>query len=265
MLKGGKMKKKFKPESKSSKFISILSNCIFVPVMIILVLYFMYALSIMSKNGVPEFFGQSYARVMSNSMKASGIEKGDIAIIQKTDVSDIKEGDIIAFYYCVYNYTNLDGTAETANDFKTGQKTFKTIIYFHKVYDIQYDSSGNTWFFTYGTSNLRLGGDKNSDDIEANYKTDKPTRGDHVIGKKINSPLGGVIQFISSPTGLFILVIVPCAILLFVLLLNMIEIIDQMMKEKKKKLEVFEEDPMEREIDVTTIIEENEEIAKKEK
>ena len=253
-----------KPKTKSSKIINIISNCIFVPVMIILVVYFIYAVSMMSKNGVPSFFGQSYVRVLSNSMKPS-FEKGDVVVLEKPKVSEIKEGDVVAFYYCIYNYTSLNGSETEAKDFKTGQRTYKTMIYFHKVFDIQYDNNGNTWFFTYGTNNLKPGGDPNSEDIRANYNIDKPTRGDHIIGRQTDSWLAGVILFMSSTMGMFVLVIVPCSVLLFTLLLNIIEIVDQMIKEKKQKLAFADDEVKERELDVTTIIEENEEISKKEK
>lgn len=248
-----------KPKTKSSKIINIVSNCIFVPVMLILIVYFIYAMSVMSKNGVPSFFGQSYCKVMSSSMTRSGFDKGEVVMLDKTNILEIEKGDVIAFYYCIYNPLNNNGLVEDANDFKSGGSTFNTTIYFHKVYDIKYDTSGNTWFYTYGTSNLKAGGDPESEDIEANYVVDKPTRGDHVIGRYKESWLAGLIAFISSTTGMIALIIVPCAILLFTLLLNIIEIIDQMMREKKQKLALSEGELQERELDVTTIIEENEE------
>ena len=223
-------KKEKAPKTKSAKVVNIISNCIFIPVMIILAVYFVYALSVMSKNGVPSFFGQSYVNVRSNSMRASGFDKGDIVIIERVNISEIKEGDVIAYYYCYSNIPNYDGMVETAKDYKTGQKTYETAIFFHKVYDIKYDGYGDTWFYTYGTSNLRPDGDPTSEDIPANYNVDKATRGDHVVGRYKKSALAGVIQFISSPTGLIVLVIAPCGILLFTLLLNIIEIVDQMIR-----------------------------------
>jgi len=249
------MEKDKKQKSKSSKIINIISNCVFVPVMIILVVYFIYALSVINKNGIPSFFGQSYAKVMSNSMSPD-IKKGDIVILEKCKISDIKEGDVIAFYASSNRITNENGSKDTAKDYKTGEKTYQATIYFHKVYDIKYDSYGDTWFYTYGINNLKPGGDPNSEDIEENFNVDNETRGDYVIGRYKKSGLAGFIAFISSPTGMIILVIVPSAILLFTLLLNIIEIIDQMMKEKKQRVEFADDEVKERELDVTTIIEE---------
>lgn len=252
-----------KKKKKSRKITNIISNCIFVPVMILLVIYFAYSMSILTKNGIPSIFGQSYARVLSDSMTASGFEKGDIVLLQKMKVVDIKVGDIIAFYECELPVPNVNGTKETAMDIKTGEKIIKNRkIIFHKVYNIEYDSFGHTWFYTYGTSKLNFNGDPNSEDIEANYQVDSPTRGDYVIGKYKPSWLAGVLQFISSPMGMIILIIAPCAVLLFTLLLNIIEIIDQMMREKKQKLAMADSEVKERKLDVTTIIEENDDLNK---
>lgn len=246
-----------KVKTKSSKIINIISNCIFVPVMIILVIYFVYSLSVIRNNGVPSFFGQSYVRVLSRSMTASGFKKGDVVFIEKVKISEIKEGDIIAFYQCAFTQQNDDGNIENATDFKSGQKSFITPIYFHKVYKIEYDTLGNTWFHTYGTSNI-----KNTmadpENIEEYYQVDSaPTRGDHVVGRYVKSPFAGVIKFMSSPSGLIVLVIVPSGILLFSLLLNIIEIIDLMMREKKQKAAFADGEVKERELEVTTIIEEH--------
>ena len=255
------MAKKKRPQTKTSKVVSIISNLIFVPVMIILVVYFIYSISVLTKNGVPSFFGQSYVKVLSPSMTASGIKKNDVVILKKVKVSEIKEGDIIAFYGCGENIQNAFGTKELAleHDFYVGEKTFDSAIYFHKIYDIKYDSSGNTWFFTYGTSNLRGGGDPYSDNIPANYIVDHETRGDYVVGVYDEGNfLAGILGFISSTTGMICLIIVPSAILLFSLLLNIIEIIDQMIREKKQKVAFSEGEVKERKLDVTTIIEDDE-------
>lgn len=126
-------------------------------------------------------------QVLSNSMAASGINKGDISLIQAVMISEIKVGDIIAFYICTDFIPNVDGDKETADDFLSGQSTFDTSIVLHKVYKIQYDSYGNTWFRTYGTSNLHVDGDPNSGDIPANYRVDKETQGDHIIGKFVET------------------------------------------------------------------------------
>ena len=247
---------------KSGKLVNFISNLVFIPVMIILVVYLVYAINIQKDNGIPSFFGQSYVRVMSGSMRKSGFQKGDVVVIQRVKIADLKKADaeekngsIIAFYGSS-NKANTTATKnallkeapENLKDIKTGEETYKSTIFFHQIINIFYDPSGNTWFETKGTSNA-------SPDSTL-------VRGDYVIGEYVDSGMAGVIQFISSTKGMIILIIVPCSILLFLLLLNIIEIVDQMMREKKEK-SALGGDIKERELEVTTIIEENTEEEKK--
>lgn len=250
--------KEAKPKKKG-KLLNIISNIIFIPVMAILVVYLVYAISVQKDNGVPSFFGQSYVRVLTGSMRKSGFERGDVVVIERVKLSKIKpadenekNGSIIAFYDIKAKSKNaistLTGTVDDAKDFKTGQKTYKDAIVFHQVIDIYYDTEGNTWFMTKGTSNA------NPDEYLV--------RGDAVIGQYKDSAIADIIEFISGTQGMIILIIVPSSILLFLLLLNIIEIVDQMMREKKEKAAIGGE-IKERELEVTTIIEENDEVVKK--
>lgn len=248
---------KVKKKSKNGKWINILSNIFFIPVMIILVVYLMYAISVQKDNGVPTFFGQGYVKVLSNSMKASGFEKGDVVVIQKVNISSIKKADaneqngsIIAFYNSTdtplaSKYNMFTEKQISTKDFKTGETTKQSAILFHQVIGIYYDNVGNTWFETKGTSN--------------NTADSYLVRGDYVIGQYKASPLAGIIQFISSTNGMIVLIIVPSCVLLFMLLLNIIEIIDQMMREKKEKPALVG-DLKERELNITTLIEEDGEV-----
>lgn len=254
--------KESKPKKKG-KLLNIISNIIFIPVMVILVVYLVYAINVQKNNGVPSFFGQSYVRVLTGSMRKSGFERGDIVVIERVNISKIKKADenekngsIIAFYDNNTKNKNAMSTLipdeepkpENIKDFKTGKKTFKSAIVFHQVTDIYYDDDGNTWFVTKGTSNANI--------------DDHLVRGDEVVGQYKPSAIPSVIEFISSPQGMIILIIVPSSILLFLLLLNVIEIVDQMMREKKEKAALGGE-VKERELEVTTIIEENDEVEKK--
>lgn len=246
-----KVKKKKKG---NGKWINVISNVFFIPVMIILVVYLMYAISVQKDNGVPSFFGQSYVKVLSGSMRASGFEKGDVVVIKKVKVSEIKaadsnekNGSIIAFYNSSETpleskYNMFTEKQLATKDFKTGETTKQTAILFHQVIGIYYDNVGNTWFETKGTSN----------GAADSYLV----RGDYVIGQYKDSAMAGIIQFISSTNGMIMLIIVPSCVLLFLLLLNIIEIIDQMMREKKEKGAIAG-DVKERELEVATMIEED--------
>ena len=245
-------------KKKNGKVINIISNIFFIPVMAILIVYLIYAINIQKENGIPSFFGQSYVRVMSGSMRKSGFNKGDVVVLKKVKISEIKaadenekNGSVIAFYHSSLKANNTTSKLSlskekliTTKDFKTGKETFQTAIYFHQVIGVYYDQAGNTWFETKGTSN--------------SAPDSTLVRGDYVVGQYVDSGMAGVIEFISSPKGMIVLIIVPSSVLLLLLLLNIIEIVDQMMREKKEGSAKFG-DIKERELEVTTIIEENSE------
>ena len=129
--------------------------------------------------------------VMGGSMIASGINPGDKILVREVKLSEINVGDIIVYYKCLEDSVDYDGSEEYALDFKTGQVEYETNVMLHKVYDIKYDSEGNTWFFTYGTSNLK--GEETDDStpqaVEENYYVNLPVRGDYVIAKYIGKAL----------------------------------------------------------------------------
>ena len=226
---------------KTKKVFNILSNVIFAIVMVILVIFMVYGFGSIANNKVPSFFGQSYVRISSGSMSepvysvpddpsseliSEGFEVGDVAVIKKVNVKEIEVGDIIAFYTCNATQPSFNGTLEESLDFKTGKKSFDTRITFHQVVDILYGSDGYIWYQTKGTHNPG---------VDGGY-----TRADYVVGVYTDSALAGVLQFISSPAGIIVLVVVPSCIVLFILLMNIIDTIDKMIK-KKREEEAFQD------------------------
>lgn len=225
-------------EKKSTfkKVFDIVTNVLYAIVMIILIIFLVYGFGSLSNNRVPSFFGQSYVRILSGSMEESGFERGDVVVIKKVNISTIEEGDIIAFYN---NYTTTPAllTAEQASDieisdFKTGRSSFSSSIIFHKIEDVRYDADGNTYFRTYGTSNVNADG---------SYRYDGWIRGDRVVGVYTESGLAGFIQFMSSSTGIIVLVVVPSCIVLLILAFSIIDTIDKMIKQKKLEKEMIDE------------------------
>ena len=212
----------YSESKKKSSVLNIISNVLFVIVMILLIIFMIYGFGNLSKNKVPSFFGQSYVRIMSGSMEASGFEKGDIAVIEKKNISEIGVGDIIAFYYCAENPSSGWSDSAEIKDFKTGENSFDTQIIFHQVIDIKVDSEGNVWFQTKGTSNLTA---------------DKYTKADYVVGVYKDSIIADILQFMSSTAGIIVIVIVPSCIVLFLLLLNIIDIVDKMIKARREEEE----------------------------
>ena len=120
-------------------------------------------------------------------MEGDGFEVGEVVAISKTNISEIKEGDVIAFYEC-YLTGDFSQPAGEQKDYKTGEESFEdTIIKFHKVGEIKIDSNGQTWFSTYGIK------------ADGTIVTDAfMVRGDYVIGKYVDSGLAGFFNFLSN-------------------------------------------------------------------
>lgn len=215
---------------KLAKALNIITNVLFVLVMVLLIIYLVYGFTSRAQNKVPSLFGQSYVRIMSNSMEASGFEKNEVAVIEKVNISEIKEGDIIAFYQCFLT-PNLSNPAGEQQDYKTGENSFKDRgIIFHQVGEVYVDSEGQTWFRTYGTSNV----DSEGEIIYDSYYV----RGDYVVGKYVDSGLAGFLNFLSSTTGIIVVVIIPSAIVLFLLAWDIIQISDQMVRVKRQNVAI---------------------------
>ena len=213
---------------KKNKVVTILSNVLYGIVMVILIVFLGYSMGSVSQNKVPSFFGKSYVRILTGSMKASGFDEGEVVMIKRVKLSEIKVGDIVAFYWGPPRRGSAPSFSQDATlkeDVETGQKSFDNSIVFHQVAEVGIDTYGNLWIKTFGTSNKLANG-------EPDY--DGWTKGDHIVGVYEENIFAGVIQFISSPAGIIAIVIVPCCIVLFMLLMKIIDIIDKMAQEKKK-------------------------------
>lgn len=209
-----------------SKAFNVITDIIFFLVMGLLIVYLVMSFSAKFSNGVPSYFGYSYVRVMSRSMEASGIKKGDIVVLKRVNISEIKKGDVIAYYLYDGASPNFTGTpSENPLDYPTNQQAHKTTIIFHQVEYIKVDKDGQTWFKTYGTSNV------NSETGEPIY--DPWVRADYVIGVYNQTWIASVIKFVSSTAGIITIVVVPSAVVCLMLLFSMIDTIDKMMKMKK--------------------------------
>lgn len=233
-------------KSSSRKVLNILSNVFFALVMLLLVVFMVYGFGSISQDKVPSFFGQSYMWIQSTSMSnpvysdpyneeseliSDGFQVGDVVVIKQVNTKDIQVGDIIAFYGGSprdedYTLTPIEEVStEDIRDIDASASRYSGSRTFHQVMDIEVDEDGYIWYTTKGTHNGSVDGQK--------------VRADYVIGIYTPSALAGILQFISSPTGIIVLVVVPSCIVLFLLLLSIIDTIDKMIK-KKKEEEAFQ-------------------------
>lgn len=134
--------------------------------------------SYINKNEVPNFAGVGVLIVLSDSMYPA-FKSGDMIITQKTDPSDIKQGDIIAFF-------------DPNND---------SAVVSHRVTEVAVGEDGAPRF--------RTRGDANDSEDQAEVP------GDKLIGRIVGSVpgLGSVAMFLQTTPGMIVCVVVPLALL----------------------------------------------------
>lgn len=129
------------------------------------------------------FFGYKIYKVLSDSMKATDFEAGDLIFVKEVDPETLEEGDIIS-----YTSINTENFGETVT---------------HKIRKIVKDEKGErVGFITYGTST-------GEDDA-------KVVTYPYVIGKYSGRipKLGYFFEFLKTTPGYIICILVPFMILI---------------------------------------------------
>lgn len=92
-------KQDVKARNSFNKLCSILIDILVVPVFVVAFVCVIIMSTAKANNKVPSIMGNSIVEVMSDSMDVEGgFKKGDVLIINQTDVKSLKVGDCIAFY-----------------------------------------------------------------------------------------------------------------------------------------------------------------------
>ncbi len=127
-------------------------------------------------------FGYQVYQVLSDSMKATDFEAGDLILIQEVDPATLKEGDIIS-----YTSTNTENFGETVT---------------HKIRRLTTDRQGNPGFITYGTTT-------GEDDA-------KVVTYPYVLGKYSGRipKLGYFFEFLKTTPGYIVCILVPFLLLI---------------------------------------------------
>ena len=165
-------------------------------------------------------FGYAMITVVSGSMRDAGFEVGDKAFIKQTEANELAVGDYIAFFD--YVDPAHPRPATIANGEKPTSNPRKNRIVFHEIIKIETDANGDLWFRTKGTNNA-------SADYNVIYQ-------DYVIGKHVDDGKGIVkfFKFVNSTTGIVLLVIIPCVIILFRDCYEIMTMVFEYSDEKKK-------------------------------
>lgn len=151
---------------------------------------------------------RTFGVVQSGSMKASGLERGDIVFVDKTnDFYDV--GDVILFYRTPYNY----GKRAKDVDLRLVE------VWVHEIIEVGEDELGRRTYLTKGTSNA--------------YDDGYFVPEDFVLGEAVPLPetANMLIKFLLSSWGIVIAIVVPSFVLFVLFTIEFIRLFIEMYKE----------------------------------
>lgn len=183
-----------------------ISNIKKITIIIIMITIMLVISSFLFDSSKHSIFGYNGFIVLSDSMKATDFDAGDLIIIKKVEFSDIKEGDIISYIsQAQHNYMD---------------------IVTHKIRRITVNEEGEQGFITYGTT---TGVD---DEIIVTYP--------YIIGKyQFRIPkVGKILQFVKTTPGYIIFVLIPFLLLIFIQLINTVKSFKKYKRVHINKLEL---------------------------
>lgn len=183
---------------------------------VVAVAVFMMVFTIISVNTFDRndrnLFGYRFYIVLSDSMSATDFDAGDLVLVKEVDPTTLQEGDIIA-----YQSQNPENYGATVT---------------HKIRAKTTDQNGNPGFITYGTT---TGVD---DESVVTYP--------FILGKyQVAIPkLGTFFQFLKTPQGYIVCILIPFLMLIIYQGLNCVKIFKMYKAEQMAELQA-EKDALE--------------------
>lgn len=184
--------------------------------LVVIVAVFMMIFTIISVNTFNRndrnLFGLRFYVVLSDSMSKTDFDAGDLVLIKEVDPTTLQEGDIIA-----YQSQNSENYGQTVT---------------HKIRAKTTDPNGNPGFITYGTT---TGVD---DETVVTYP--------FILGKyQMALPkVGTFFQFLKTPQGYIICILIPFLLLIIYQGLNCVKIFKMYKAEQMAELQA-EKDALE--------------------
>lgn len=152
-----------------------------------------------------DFFGYKAFIVLSDSMKATDFDAGDLVLVKEVDPTTLVVGDIIS-----YTSTNEENYGETVT---------------HKIRALAKDPEGKPGFITYGTT--------------TNTNDEKVVTYPYILGKYVFSVpnVGHFFQFLKTTPGYIVCILLPFLALILVQGIHTIRIFRQYQAEQRSQLE----------------------------
>lgn len=201
------------PEEKSQKpnrikaLWSLLKNgLVGLVVLAAMVMVAFTAVSLLTVNGTGRsVFGYRAYVVLSDSMRATDFDAGDVVLVKEVDPATLQVGDIIAFT-------------------SRSQDTYGEVVT-HKIRSLTTDQYGNPGFITYGTTT-------DTDDEAVVTYSDILGKYQYQIPK-----IGYFFQFVKTGPGYVLCIFLPFGLLIAWQGLNAVRLFRQDKKEEMQKLQ----------------------------
>lgn len=247
------------------QIIDVVTDILIIPIVVLCIVCTVVMFNSRTHNQIPSIFGYSAVQVVSGSMIASGFNIGDVALIKRVPISEIRTGDIIAYYELAdYTIENKITTLCRANGYTSSDQdsaNYELKYFFDN--DLYQMWNGNTDVYISnaltGTNEdeITKAGDSNCRVIFHEVKMilrDSETGALYFRTKGSSNPnydahwwressivgvyqpnaawFGEVISFCGSVEGIIYLIEIPCGIMLLMLSVQLIQQIDDWMQEK---------------------------------
>ena len=189
------------------KVINIIKN-LFIWIVVIaavaMMLFTIVSVNTFNRND-RHLFGYRAYIVLSDSMRKTDFDAGDLVLVKEVDPSTLKEGDIIS-----YISQNTENYGEVVT---------------HKIRSLTTDANGDRGFITYGTTT-----DTNDETI-VTYP--------FVLGKyQTHLPkVGTFFQFLKTPQGYFTCIFIPFMLLIVYQGINVIRLFKRYKKEQMEEMQ----------------------------
>ena len=227
------------------KALSIIKD-IFIWIVVVIAVFMMIftivSVSTFDRND-RSIFGYKAFIVLTDSMKKTHFNAGDIVFVKSVDPATLKDGDVITFV-------------------SQNEESFNQTIT-HRIFAKQSDANGNPGFVTYGTTNGEIvsNGDEKIDELSATGKYYTNSKGEvllngdatvvtypYIRGKyQFHIPkLGKFFNFLRTPQGYIVCIFIPFIILILYQGMNCIRLFRRYKKEQLDEMQA-ERDKIEEE------------------
>ena len=216
-------------------------NLLFYVVIVLLLLFAIANMKVKTNGDIPNVFGRGFLSVQSNSMDGSeedSFKQGDLLIVNMLndkEREELKVGDIVTFYGSFYN----EQTKRRDNFVNT-----------HRIVDILYNSENEKVLVTQGDWVADQAGRKYGEGGENDDKNYESIFASEAIAvhESTWSGAGKTLDFLQSPVGFGLFIVLPAVIILIVEAYFLIRNVLRVNKEKMEKEFQEKDEPMREQI-----------------